>query len=253
MYGLKIVPYQITLSVNLLKLIIKDLEYLNFLLIGGFMRLMITLFCLMIAVTLTPAQNKMHDEDAKISGSGKIPEGWDLRFDHENSKPEDIQFTDTNGNFNFISGPAAIYFNKKDLTAGNFKSQAEFFQTKASMHPEAYGIFFGGKELKGKDQHYYYFLVRQDGKYLIKSRDGSGTAVIVNWTSNKAINAKDKKGQTKNLLEIEVNNKTVSFLVNGKNVASLPSSKFKNTDGQVGLRINHNLNVQVNNFTVNKL
>jgi hypothetical protein len=49
---------------------------------------------------------------------------------------------------------------------------ATFTQTKPSAHAEGYGLFFGGKSLEGKDQQYTYFLIRQDGSYLIKRRGG---------------------------------------------------------------------------------
>lgn len=218
------------------------------------MRLVIAILGLLMIGILTPAQtHQHHDFDVNVAGNGIIPEGWQLRFDHKNDKSTEIQFTIHGDVYHFESGPAAIYYNKKDMTKGNFKSSAEFLQTKASRHPEAYGIFWAGKDLKGKNQHYYYFLVRQDGKYLIKTRNGDKTSLIVDWTANDAVKAKNKNGQTKNTLEVDVKGNKVNFIVNGKQVANLPKSKFQNTEGQVGLRINHNLNVKVTNFTVSKL
>jgi hypothetical protein len=197
--------------------------------------------------------NKMSDKDMKVSGSGKLPAGWDARFDHPSAKVSDVQFNVNGNEFQFVSGPAAVYFNNNDIMNGNFEAEGVFFQNKASKHPEAYGIFFGGKDLKAKDQHYYYFLVRQDGKYLIKSRDADKTNLIVDWKANDAVKAKDKNGQTKNTLKIQVDNDAVNFFVNGKQVDTLPKSKFTSTDGQVGLRINHNLNVEVSDFSVKKM
>ncbi len=220
------------------------------------MRLTIIFLCTILAVVPSLAQNHHHmnqDKDMKVSGSGKIPVGWELRFDHKNAKPDEIQFTMNGNDFHFISGPAAIYYNKKNMMSGNFKSSAEFIQTKASKHPEAYGIFWAGTDLQGKSQHYYYFLVRQDGKYLIKTRDGDNTSLIVDWTANNAINAKDKNGQTKNTLEVDVNKDKVNFIVNEQQVNSLPISKFKSNNGQVGLRVNHNLNLEVKDFTASKM
>ena len=227
-------------------------------LIGGFMRLVISLLCAILLSVPSLAQTHKHmnqDKDMKISGNGKIPAGWEFRFDHKNADLSKIQFTITGNEFHFVIGAeeAAIYYNKKDIMNGNFKCSADFFQTKQTKHAEAFGLFWGGKDLQGNDQHYYYFLVRQDGKYLIKSRDGDNTGLIVGWTADSAVNAMDKNGQTKNTLEVNVTGSKVNFLVNGKQVESLPVSKFKNTAGQVGLRINHHLNIDVKNFMTSKM
>ena len=52
-----------------------------------------------------------------------------------------------------------------------------------------------------------------------------------------------------NTLAVEVGADDVGFFVNGQEVARLPRSEV-NTNGVVGLRINHGLNVHVGDFAV---
>ena len=52
---------------------------------------------------------------------------------------------------------------------------------------EGYGPFVGGKDLEQEGQQYIYFLLRQDGKYLIKQRVGVNTKGLMDWTANRAI------------------------------------------------------------------
>jgi hypothetical protein len=125
---------------------------------------------------------------------------------------------------------------------------------KPSVHPEAYGLFIGGTDLDKDTQRYTYFLIRQDGKYLIKSRDGATTKPIVDWTT--AAPMKDasvaKAGfKTSNELAIRVQGDKVSFLIGGTQVHELPRAQIT-TDGIAGIRINHNLEVQVAGFDLKK-
>jgi len=41
-----------------------------------------------------------------------------------------------------------------------------------SSHTNYYGLVFGGSDLEGPKQNYLYFLVAQDGSWLIKQRVG---------------------------------------------------------------------------------
>ena len=69
------------------------------------------------------------------------------------------------------------------------------------------------------------------------------------WTENAAIKKADAPGKMTNDLGIEVGADSVRFLINGTEVASQPKTQI-DTNGIAGLRINHNLNVQVEGFTV---
>jgi hypothetical protein len=123
---------------------------------------------------------------------------------------------------------------------------------KPSAHPEAYGIFFGANNLDKDDQRYTYFLVRQDGKYLIKHRDGNQTHTIVDWTAHPAVKAPEGQGSATNDLTVRVASDSVRFFVNGQQVNVLPRSAIPDAEGQAGLRVNHNLDLHVTKMEVAK-
>ena len=59
-----------------------------------------------------------------------------------------------------------------DKPSGAYETHATFTQMEPAAHPEAYGLFIGGANLEAATQKYTYFIVRQDGKYMIKRRNG---------------------------------------------------------------------------------
>ena len=154
----------------------------------------------------------------------------------------------------FTLGPAVIVWRDADAATGDYHVVASFTQTKAPTHPEAYGLFIGGHDLAGPTQGYTYFLVRGDGKFLIKRRVGDST-VVVNpggWTANDAVVKADSAGKATNELSILVSGGTVKFMVNGKEVYTAKASDV-DAVGVVGLRVNHNLDVHVGPLGVHKM
>lgn len=192
---------------------------------------------------------KKHDPDIKVDG-GRLPAGWMARADGA-AKIEDAKFVTMGPGFHVTSGPAAIYWRGSDATTGPFTASATFTQTKAPRHAEAYGIFFMGKGLQGAEQNYAYFLVRGDGKVMVKHRAGGEVHTILGWTDNAAVHRADASGKATNTLTVDASKPdSVRLLVNGAEVAALPGSHLGSTNGIVGLRVNHNLDVHVANFSV---
>lgn len=207
------------------------------------MRSLVGLFLLMASASVLPAQQ----------GGGRLPPGWQARLDQATARIQDLTFTTSGSGFHATSGPAAIYFHQRYQGKGQYELGATFTQTRAPQHPEAYGIFFGGRELTGPDQAYYYFLVRGDGRYTIKHRQGGGVQTIRDWTEAPALKAADQSGRATNVLRVVVNGQNVRFLANDQEVASLARSELPNTDGQAGIRVNHNLDVEIDGFLVRPL
>jgi hypothetical protein len=110
-----------------------------------------------------------------------------------------------------------------------------------------------GQNLEGDGHSYTYFLVRGDGKFTIKRREGDKVTAIIDWKTDPAINKADVAGKATNLLEIDakIDPQRVSFKANGKEVHSLPASRVP-AAGMVGLRVNHNLDLHVEEFAVHQ-
>jgi hypothetical protein len=152
--------------------------------------------------------------------------------------------------FHASMGPSAVLFNPTIVATGAYRAAATFSQTRATPHPEAYGLIIGGKDLDRDEQDYLYFLVRQDGKFLVKHRAGAETHTLIDWTAHQAVRAIDAAGTVTNALSVDVLPDAVRFVANGVEVQRLPRSGGPNTDGMVGLRINHNLDVHIADVAV---
>jgi hypothetical protein len=71
------------------------------------------------------------DPTAAVKGSGKLPDGWSVRFDPSRPnqpvpKTEDVNFVTMGSGFHFTSGPAGIYYNAKDMGSGEYAVTATF-------------------------------------------------------------------------------------------------------------------------------
>jgi hypothetical protein len=192
-----------------------------------------------------------HDADQPIKGSGKMPAGWKVRFDDAAAKPEQVIVEEKDDTLTFTTGPAGIYYKPSMKAEKDYELTAVFSLLKPSEHPEAFGLFIAGQDLDKDTQRYTYFLVRQDGKFLIKSRNGAATRAIVDWTDAPAM--KEPKGvKTSNTLQIRATGDAVRFYINDKQVHKLTRAQAGG-DGIAGVRVNHNLNVQVGKLTLKKL
>jgi hypothetical protein len=177
------------------------------------------------------------------------PAGWQTRLDRPNSTQE-VHFMDMDGRMHAIMGPAAIFYNPANTATGAYRAQASFTQNRLSNHPEGYGLILGGRNLEAENQDYLYFLVRQDGKFLVKHRAGAETHDLFDWTEHAAIHRPDAQGRATNALAMQVTEAGVRFLINDAEVANLPRVPMLNTEGIAGLRINHNLDVIIDDFAV---
>jgi hypothetical protein len=206
----------------------------------------------LLATLVTPLTAQNDDEDKPVPGGGTVPAGWTARADDGDAK--NAKIVTMGKGLHVTTGPAVILYRADTKGSGPFHTLATFTQTKPSKHAEGYGLFVGGQDLDGPGQKYLYFLVRQDGSYLIKRREGEKTTdVSKGWVKHEAVKQPEGKGPSTNLLEVD--NKRdpsrVGFLVNGQEVYAT-EAKGMALDGIVGLRVNHNLDVHVEGFDVHR-
>jgi hypothetical protein len=189
-----------------------------------------------------------HDPDKMAAGGGTLPAGWSARLDNGSPTPTGVSVEQMGSGIHVKSGPAGIYFKKADTFSGPTTVSAVFTQMEPAAHPEAYGVFIGGSDLQGANQKYTYFVIRQDGKFLVKRRAGTATPTVTNWTENAAIDKADASGKMTNTVAIQTDSEKAHFLVNGKEVSAVPIADV-DASGIAGIRVNHNLNVQITGFT----
>ena len=209
------------------------------------------------------AQKSGSDPDKNVAEGGVKVAGWEARLDRPTAKIADLKFVAMGPGYHVTSGPAAIYWmpaNNMKVGTKGYTVKASLTQTKAPTHPEAYGVIAMGSELSGADQNYTYFLVRGDGKYMVKHRYHNDVHTLQDWSDSPAVHKQDADGKATNEVAINVTPATTTFWVNGTQVFSVESKaivgpeKNVSLDGFAGIRVNHNLDVHVGSFsaTANK-
>ena len=182
-------------------------------------------------------------------GGGVTMDGWQARLDSGRADINDLSFRAMGGGFHVTTGPHAIFWNPSNTGSGTYTLSASFTQTKPSSHPNSFGLFFGGQDLDGDGQRYTYFLIREDGQFLIKKRMGADTENLAgDWAAHSAVNALEG-GQMTNTISVEVGASNVRFLSNGTEVASVPKDGL-DVNGVAGVRFSHQLDVHVSDFMV---
>jgi len=184
--------------------------------------------------------------------------GWMVRADRSTSASDPdaagtIKFTQTGGAFHAVNPQAAVYWNPANTASGNYTVKGTFTLLKPSGHTNYYGIVFGGSDLDNAKQAYTYFLVAQDGTWLVKKRNGdTATDNVLPKTANAAVKKPGADGKSTNALEVRVGADKVDYVVNGTVVGSSPKAQTGKTDGIYGIRVNHLLEVQIDGLTAGK-
>ena len=190
--------------------------------------------------------------------AAQAPAGWKVHIDRSQNAqdPDDksgVTFMSMGKGFHVAGGPAGTYWHPSNTATGNYTAKGTFTLVKPSNHTNYYGLVFGGNALDGASQTYTYFLVAQDGSFLIKQRNGDQTSDVQRATKNAAIKTPDSTGRSVNALEVRVAGDTISYVVNGTVVHTTPKSgATAKTDGIVGFRVNHVTEVMVDNFEVQR-
>jgi hypothetical protein len=196
---------------------------------------------------------------AGVALAAQAPAGWKMRVDRSTSASDpdaagDIKFMQHGSLFHAINPQAAVYWNPANTAAGSYTLKGSFKLMKPSDHTNYYGLIFGGSGLEGVSQRYLYFVVAQNGTWLIKRRDGDATENVSAKTPSDVVKKPDAGGQSTNVLEVRVSADKIDYVVNGTVVHSTPhSGQTAMTDGIYGIRINHHLEVQIADFGVSKM
>jgi len=178
--------------------------------------------------------------------SAQTPSGLLTRLDRAESATDpddvpDVTVVSVDGGFQVNTGPATLVWDPANTVAGSYNLEGTFTLQMPSSHPNYYGLIFGGHELEGASQTYLYFLVAQNGTFLIKRREGDVTTLtVLGRTPHAAVVRPDATGNSVNKLEVRVGADQIAYLVNGIEVHTTPKTGITAaTDGIWGVRINH--------------
>lgn len=198
---------------------------------------------------------------ALLAGSALVaqaPKGWMVHIDRSTdaSDPDaagNLKFMQMGSMLHIVTPQAAILWNPANTASGNYTLKGTFKLVKSGGYDEYYGLIFGGSELQGANQSYLYFMITDDGTFLVKRRTGMSTSEVSEKTPNAAIKKPEAGGGATNALEVRVTGDKVAFVVNGTVVSSMPKTgALAKTDGIYGIRSNHHLELEVEGFGVGK-
>ena len=187
----------------------------------------------------------------------QAPKGWMVRADRSTSASDPdgagaIKFVTMGTGFHATNPQAAVYWNPANTTTGNYTINGTFTLVKPSGHTNYYGLVFGGSDLDNAKQSYTYFLVAQDGTWLVKKRNGdAATDNVLPKAASDAVKKPGADGKSTNALEVRVGADKIDYVVNGTVVGSSPKSGIK-TDGTYGIRVNHLLEVHIDGLSAGK-
>jgi hypothetical protein len=190
-----------------------------------------------------------HDTSTAAVRAFPRPAGWQTRFDDADAADSALAFADMPPGWHITTGPSGILYDPARTATGDFEVRAELHLF-PGQRDEGFGVFVGGRDLAGAGQQYSYFLLRRDGRFTVRRREGAAARDLVPWTANAAIAPHDKAaGTVRHELGVRAAADSVHFSVNGTRVASLPRAAVA-PDGVVGLRVNHALNLHVTSLEV---
>lgn len=189
---------------------------------------------------------------ATLAGSAAAQAPWTVRPDGS-GRPAEVRIEPRTPGWRLTSGPASIIYRPADTAGGSYTLTARLqLLPGTGAHQEAFGVFIGGRDLGAAGQRYSYFLVRGDGSWKVKIRRGAAVSDVAgDWRRSPAIAAAKPGEPATNVLAVVVTADRVRFLVNGTEVWS-GERKALETSGVSGIRLNHNLSLQLEAFEVKR-
>ncbi len=221
-------------------------------------RALLTALTAMFVVSCAAEPEPVEPQAAEPQAAEPQAQEWQVRIDQSESATDpdntpDIEFTQMSATeFRYVGGPAGTLWMPGQTASGDYTLSATFTQNEPASHTTFYGLVFAGSDLGDPTQRYLYFQVAQNGTFLIKERTGDETADLEGGeTEHPAVQTPPDGGSAVNELEVRVVGDTISYVVNGTVVhTTARAGVFAITDGAVGARVNHVLDVTVSNFRV---
>ena len=107
--------------------------------------------------------------------AAQAPDGWQMRLDRSTSATDpdhvpDVTVTSADNGFQVATGPPVVMWNPANTAEGTYTIRGTFHMLEPRGHTNYYGLVYGGGDLDGSSQNYLYFLVAQNGSYILKHR-----------------------------------------------------------------------------------
>ena len=138
-----------------------------------------------------------------VAVGAQTHDSWRVRVDRSvNAQdPDDspnLKFVPIADGFHITTGPAGTFWNPAHRVSSDYTVKATFTLLKPSGHVNYYGLVFGGSNIEGVDQNYLYFLVAQNGSYVVRHRAGTAVYDVQERTPHDAVKQPDANGRSRN-------------------------------------------------------
>lgn len=177
--------------------------------------------------------------------AAQAPAGLQLRTEGSTNAADpddvpDVTIATVGSGFQINTGPAVIAWDESHTASRPYTLSGTFTLLEPSGHVNYYGLIYGGGSLDEAGQNYMYFVIAQNGSYVVKHRAGGNVHDIQGRTPHDAITKPGDDGTSVNRLEVRVGNDETEFVVNGTVVHTVENSGMAGrTDGVWGVRVNH--------------
>lgn len=226
-----------------------------------------------IAVTVLAAgvNARQGDPDRVVPGGGITGAGWqgnviDAGSLKQGRSINDSKFVAAGSTITINAGPNNIYWNPAHVGNGDFTAKATFAESnhlKHSNHPHPYGLFIGGANLDTPKANLLYCSAYGNGTFIMRGFAPDATGGIFRLGGNRgiandAIRKAGPDGTVTQDISLSVRGGNVICNINGTDVATYPVTevvgpgKLASTNGIVGLRIGHNMDVVVTGLAITK-
>jgi hypothetical protein len=217
--------------------------------------------------TAKPAPMQMQDTSRKVTGGGITAPGWQGKVDANEAargaKIEDSKVVLKGTEIQINNGPAAVYWNPANKATGNYTVSATFTEPKymsSNDHPHPYGLFIGGNKLDTDQASLLYCTPYGNGTFIVRGFGPAPFRVTAGGrgTPSDAVHKAEAGGSVTQEVAWVVTADKAECKINGTVVGSYPKSdlvapgKLESLDGIAGLRIAHNVDVNVTDFKVTK-
>jgi hypothetical protein len=225
---------------------------------------------LAVTASLAQAQQPQGDASKKVEGGGVLVEGWTGSADKSRENTgltiNDAKFVKMGSGMHITTGPAATYWNPANKASGDYTVKAKFSEAKymgLNDHPHPYGIMIGGNDLGTDQASMLYCAAYGNGNFIVRGfapGTPQGTfRVNGRGEAHAAVNKAAGKDQpVTQEVAVSVKGDKVECSINGQVVGSyakadvVGAGKLKSTDGVYGIRVGHNADVHVSDFSVTK-
>lgn len=227
------------------------------------MRLVHGVVCAVALALVVPtvAAQSQEEKDRAVTGGGISAAGWTARLDANSIKQgralTDSKFVQKGNDFLLNIGPAASYWNPKNVAKGDYTLKATIRNLKSNAgHPHSAGIFIGGQGMDtDTTQAYTYCVVYTNGAAMVRQFTGVGKPATLFGGNraehiNPAVKPEGPDGAT-NDIAWTVKGGVATCSINGTAVFTAEAGKVA-TDGIYGIRVTHNVDLTVAGFGLSK-